>query len=90
MAAQMLVRAVVSFGIAFIAILLKAITAISAFAAGIHHHPYTGDVACPKLGDCVANGADPADHLMAWHARIERAAPFIANPVQVRMADAAV
>src|SRR3546814_7287677 len=43
-----------------------------------------------EIGHLVAHRADMADDLMAGNARVMRAAPFAADLMKVRMADAAI
>jgi hypothetical protein len=88
-AAGNLVRRVVGEGRALLAELFEAVLAILAGAAGIHHAADGGDVAFLEFFDVCADFHHAPDDFMAGHAGIGCAVPFIADDVDIRMADAA-
>ena len=75
---------------ALVAVVLFAALAGGALAAGVDDDADGRDAAHLELADCAANGRDAADDLMAGNERIDRLAPFVADHVQIGVADAAV
>ena len=70
--------------------LLEVFLAVDAFAAGIHeaaHADHIADLVGFHIG---ADLAHTADNFVARHSRIGGVVPFIADEVQVRVADAAI
>lgn len=90
MAARAPVGAVVGFRVAVVAILLEALPAVAAFAAGIHEHAYADNVSRLEFAGPAADSLDAADDLMTGHAGIERAAPDLARAIEIRVADPAI
>src|SRR3546814_10282020 len=72
------------------AILFKPLFARRACLAAIDHAADTDRFSHREIGHLVAHRADMADDLMAGNARVMRAAPFAADLMKVRMADAAI
>ena len=90
MAGRIRSRAVIGADQALLAILLEALVAGRAIAAASDHAADPDRVADREAGHLGADRADMSDDFVAGHAGIERAAPFGADRVQVRMADAAI
>ena len=70
--------------------LLLAGMAGRAMAATVDHTAHADEIADREASDVAADRGHPADDLMAGDGGIERAAPFAAHGVEVRMADAAI
>lgn len=86
---SVLLHAVIGAGKAVIAILLKALRAVRAFAAGIDEAAYAYSVADLEFLDVRADFFDVADDLMPRDHREDRAAPFVARLMDVGVAHAA-
>ena len=86
----MAVTAVVGAGHAFHAILLQAVFAGGAVAAGIHHATDTHHISDFKAADIVAHGGHMADDLVAGDHRVQGAAPVVFGEMNIGVADAAV
>jgi len=84
------VRGGVGHGRAFEAVLLQALGAGLAVAAGVDHATDTDQVADLVRGDLVTHRGDPANDLVAGHQRVHGDAPFVARLVDVGMANATV
>ena len=69
--------------------MFEPVLAVFTGAAGIHHAADGGDVAFLEFFDLHASFGYASDDFMAGHARIGGALPFVADDVQVRVADAA-
>ena len=89
-AADHFVDAVVGWVEAPFAILLQALTAGTASAAGIDHAADSGEVARLEKGRFGAGLGHPADNFMSRKARVDRIMPFVAGLMQVGMANAAI
>ena len=79
----------VGSGHAVFAVLLQAVQAAVAFAAGIHHAADADEVTRGEIPDGGTYPADPADDFVAGHQRVVLGAPFAAGCVHVRVAEAA-
>ena len=72
------------------AILLQALDAVLARAAGVDEAADAGEIAFLELRDLATDAADAADDLMSGNVRIDGVVPFVAGGMQVGMADAAI
>ena len=89
-AAGVFVRAVVGEGRAVLAELFEVVLAAFTGAAGIHQATHAGDVAFLELFNVRASFHDAPDDFMAGHARVGGAVPFVADGMQVRVANATI
>src|SRR3712207_2030655 len=83
-------RAVVGGGEAVLAVLLQAVVTGEAPLAAVEHAADPDHVANLKPGGLAADRAHMAVDLVAGNARVEGPAPFRADGVEVRVADAAI
>src|ERR1700754_3348330 len=72
------------------AVLFESFFTAVADAAGVDETADTGEVAYFKVFYMAAYAADPAYDLMTGHHREDRSAPFVADLVNVGVADATV
>ncbi len=84
------IRAVVGEGHAVLAKLFEAVLAAFASAARIYQATNGGDVAFLELFNLCTGFHDAADDFMAGHAWVGRAVPFVADGVQIRVANATI
>ncbi len=75
---------------ALAAVLLQALLAGIAVPAGIHEAAHAHDVAGLEARDRATDLRDPADDFVARDHGVAAAAPFVADAVDVRVADAAI
>jgi hypothetical protein len=59
-------------------------------AARVHQTTYAGKVAYFKLGNFIAHLSDATNNFVTGHHRVFCSTPFIANLVDVRMANATI